>query len=234
MADVVRSALRRVQADFLAAATARFPRDGYSDWTFVWAHLRELTGIPNLPSLILASLQDGRLLYVSDSFRSQESDWTLPSTVTAPSWKLHELWQSVVYGANWLHELPDRRVLMYDPKERRNPFPLVLVAIRFDVLQRRDARMAVPSCAPTMSAAVLHDVLATLHGRDRRTADHVCVAWRRAVYDPLLPVTSDDVQTWVVPAFAAMERAYPEYRPAKDDVETAWAFTSLWLQGYND
>jgi hypothetical protein len=106
---------------------------------------------------------------------------------------------------------------------------LVLVAIRLDILGRRDTPTLSP--APTMPSAVLHDVASALHGRDRRTAEFVCKAWRRAACDPMLPVTTADIQAWVVPAVTEMARAYPDFVVKPSAVEVVWALTGCWLQG---
>jgi hypothetical protein len=229
-ADDLARAFHRVQQGFLAAAAARFPRiPNLSDSGFVEVHLRELTGIVELPSLVVASLRGGQLVLVSQFFSQLPSDrLLLPNAIMSEP--LHVLRDDVVGAADWVRARSPgvRRVAQYEWRDRpQNAMTLVLVGIRLGILeQQRDVQATSFAWAP-----LLHDVMSTLHGRDRRLAGHACRAWRRVACDAMLPVTDADVQAWVAPAITEMKHAYPKFLVNKHSVEVAWTLTSLWLQG---
>jgi hypothetical protein len=137
----------------------------------------------------------------------------------------------VVTASAWLRASPHHRVVLVRDYGVAVGAPLLaMAAIRCDVEACRATRAPATHHDP-VGAQLLHDVLSTLHGRDRRLAGHVCMTWRRAACDPLLPVADDDVRAWTAPCLAEMKRWIPYFTPMAVEVKAIWIFTKRWLQG---
>jgi hypothetical protein len=231
--------IRRIQDGFLAEATRRFPRNLFDDdGTFVRRNLHALTGLPDIWSpRAPIPLRGGRYL-ITDSrclpfhvTLDFAVDWFWNETDVAKrsngfSYLIHERAANAIA---WLRASPENRVVA----DSHDAIDIVTVWVYADIVSSRLAPLVVTGSrpSPSISASLLHDVLSTLHGRDRRVAATVCTAWRAAAVDALLPVTDDDVRAWIGPRIAEMLRAYPPFTCNDTALAFLWGLTRWWLQG---
>jgi hypothetical protein len=150
----------------------------------------------------------------------------------ASSTTMQLLHSHVVATTNWLRASPEHRAVVVrdlTDSARCNTVGIILAWIHLEVQLAR-ARVAVGQTSP-VAAAVLHDVVSALHGRDRLVAGAVCRAWHAATHDALLDVDDVDVRAWVGPRIAEMVRVQPEFTCTTTAVEILWALTRYWLSG---
>jgi hypothetical protein len=230
-------AVASVHAHFRAAVAERHVNTrGWSAELFTRQHLAEVTGIPELrvePYRDAVGLRGDTLLVVSPSWISQGTDFFVSgcdiplsfNQVTADM--TVALRTKIRNAARWLQASPHRRVFFRTYQGRNHSLVVVLVWIYVDM--REPQRRTTASTSPPPQ--LLHDVMSTLHGWDRRRAAAVCVAWRTAASDVLLPVAEDDIRIWLAPRIAELHRCCPSVEYTEIDVALLWALTRYWLAG---
>jgi hypothetical protein len=243
MSDMpVCQAVAAVHAEFLAEATARFPRQipFGGDGSFVEDHLDELTGIADLrtTSQCRAVTCNDRILIVGPR-------WSWNNQRATDRWLFNSAWVSgklaadesvlplpsmITREAHWLQLAPQNRIVL-DNSKWHDEILVVMVWVRLDVLDARARRPSPSEHRAAVSPPLLHDVMATLHGYARRVAGTVCKTWLAAAHDVHLPVTNDDVRAWVEPRIADVKRAYPPFVFNVRGVEILWVLMRYWLEG---
>jgi hypothetical protein len=188
-------------------------------------------GMPELdvpPYRPLTELRGGTLLIVNYKWRGLQTD--LPcraqSMLEIPTaLGMREVLEAISEAVAWLQASPQHRVFFRD---YHHLIFVLLVWVRADMHSPRRVGERHGAALP---AQLVHDVMTTLHGRDRRTAAAVCSDWSAAANDAMLHVTDDDVRVWVAPRIAAMKHAYPISSFNELHVEALWALTRYWLEG---
>jgi hypothetical protein len=220
--------------ELLAEANARFRgRSGVDTDVLLDDNLGKLVGIPHLDDTsarILTTVRGGRIAIVTSGFPLQSTDRSMSichSGRLSP-WE-DVLYRSVRAAASWLETSPRNRIVSV----RSEPGALlatIALNVCLDIRQRRALQRVAQDA--TVPSDLLDDVLATLHGRDRRIAGLVCRQWAAAACDGLLPIDGSDAGAWVAPRIVELQRALPDAPPHRAyDVVTAWAWTRQWLGG---
>jgi hypothetical protein len=215
------AALSAAHAEMMAEMTAKHPDHRY----ITTRNLGELTGVPDICDEPPTTWRNGTLALVRFGHQHHlEREHRIDLYGG-----LDSQYESIVKAASWLQESSQRRVITDKISgETFAAMTLVTVATCCDI--RAWQTSAVPDCLGPLPDQVLHDVLSSLHGRDRRVAGLACRAWRRAACDFQLPVTADDVRAWFAPNLVEMKRAVPHSSPTVMDVQKLWMMTKRWLQ----
>jgi hypothetical protein len=120
---------------------------------------------------------------------------------------------------------------MYVHNQSRSEVLILVLWIFLDMADRRTVRAQLPSVPPHVPSHVLHDVMSTLHGYDRHSAGHVCTAWQRATLDPLLPISTTDVASWIRPRADGLKALRVSLATTRTVVNAVWALIRYWLEG---
>jgi hypothetical protein len=225
MAHNVAEAVRAVREEFVAEARRRFPREEHA----IYRRIAELTGIACLDDKTrpLAALREGRILVMKRNHPRQQTDRMLDEA-DAP-FDADRVRQKVVSAATWLSGPPAHRIFVEN--NAHDIMTAVILGVYLDIQGQRATRP--PSAVQSVSATLLHDVMATLHGYSRRVAGLVSTTWRAAACDVMLPVDRTDVAAWFEPRVAEMMRTLPQWIPLVESILMAWTLTQLWLAGYD-
>jgi hypothetical protein len=194
--------------------------------TLLRDNLTELTGIPQ-QSCVSVALRGGTILIVRKEFHLlTATDQAMDIARVESNWE-EDVYRGVVSSASWLREKHQNRIVCFET-DRAYELAIVALNVYLDIRQRRDLRLL----ASSVPSVLLHDVLATLHGCDRRVAGLVCRAWAAVSCDPMLPVDKSDVTAWLAPRVVEVQRALPTSFPLTTySAVTAWAWTRHWLGG---
>jgi hypothetical protein len=217
--------------ELLSEANARFRGSrGVDTNVLLGENVGKLVGMPYLDDAsprILATVRDGRIAIVQRGFPLQSTDRYMAGYRPSSSYQWEDLlYRDVVALASWLAVSPWGRVVCAHTDVG---YGLGIVALNVCLDIRRCRALRGSDSA--VSSDLLHDVLATLHGRDRRLAGLVCKGWAAAACDALLPVDKSDAAAWVAPRMAELQGALTQLHLVPHDVVVAWAWTRHWLGG---